>query len=54
VAGVVIDGCRALAWPGRWTTRLGGAPHGGGRAAVVPSAGTRRLPGGGVRGSGRC
>jgi hypothetical protein len=43
VAGAVVDGRRAPAWPGLWTTRSGGAPHGGGRAAARASAGTRRL-----------
>jgi hypothetical protein len=43
VAGAVVDGRRAPAWPGLWTTRSGGAPHGGGRAAARASVGTRRL-----------
>jgi hypothetical protein len=45
-AGAVIDGRQAPAWPGRWMTRSGGAPHGGGWAAAGASTGTRRPSGG--------
>jgi hypothetical protein len=41
-----VDGRRAPAWLGRWTTSLGGAPHGGGWATAGASTGTWRLSGG--------
>jgi hypothetical protein len=45
-ARVVIDGRQASAWLGRWTTRSGGAPHGGSRAAAIAGVGMRRPSGG--------
>jgi hypothetical protein len=33
---------RASAWSGRWTTRSGGAPHGGGQEAAGASTCTRQ------------
>jgi hypothetical protein len=45
-ARVVIDGRQASAWLGRWTTRSGGAPHGGSRAAAITGVGMRRPSGG--------